>query len=31
LRAAEREIFAPLTRDQREQFFSLLSILRDAS
>jgi DNA-binding MarR family transcriptional regulator len=31
LRAAEREIFAPLTRDQREQFFTLLGILRDAS
>ena len=31
LRTAEREIFAPLTRDQREQFFTLLGILRDAS
>ena len=30
LRTAERELFAPLTRDQKDEFFQLLSILRGA-
>lgn len=30
LRAAERELFAPLTREQRDEFFHLLAILRGA-
>ena len=28
LRTAERDLFAPLTRDQRDQFFHLLTLLR---
>lgn len=30
LRAAERELFGPLTREQKDQFFHLLAILRGA-